>query len=96
VRLRRCVAALLFTVGTKGEARDWEEVEEIKCPLRQGQEYDIHMLLQCPETANWRSRLLCNGWLNMNEEVVFREIVNCSTKICLRDMASFLYQFKLK
>jgi hypothetical protein len=31
------------------------------------------ILLQYTETANWRSRILCNRWLNMNEDVVLRK-----------------------
>jgi hypothetical protein len=34
-----------------------------------GKEDTKHILLECPETKNWRTEILCKRWLDTNEEV---------------------------
>jgi hypothetical protein len=43
-------------------------VEKGTCPLCLGEEDTKHILLECPETNDWRTEMLCkNGWTLMKK-----------------------------
>jgi hypothetical protein len=37
-----------------------------------------HILLECPETKDWRMEMLCKRWLDINEEIAYRKVLSCT------------------
>jgi hypothetical protein len=67
-----------------------------RCPLSNG-EYDaIHILLKCPETRRLREHLLSRKWLIINEELAYKNIINCTNTVELRNLGRYLYKIKCK
>jgi hypothetical protein len=50
-------------------------VEKGTCPLYLGKEDTKHILLECPETNDWRMEMLCKRWLDINEEIAYRKVL---------------------
>jgi hypothetical protein len=56
-----------------------------RCPLCNGEEDAIHILLKYPETR----RLF-------NEELAYKKIINCTNTVELRNLGRYLYKIKCK
>jgi hypothetical protein len=52
-------------------------VEKGTCPLCLGKEDTKHILLECPETNDWRMEMLCKRWLDINEDIAYRKVLSC-------------------
>jgi hypothetical protein len=70
--------------------------EKGRCLLCSEEEDPIHILLKCSETRNWREQFLSRKWLNLNEWIVFKKIINCNKIIELRNIGTYLYKIKCK
>jgi hypothetical protein len=55
-------------------------VEKGTCPLCLGKEGTKHILLECPETKDWRTGMLCKRWLDINIEVAYSKVLSCTKK----------------
>jgi hypothetical protein len=66
-------------------------VEKETCPLCLGKEDTKHILLECLETENWRTEMLCKRWVDINEEVVYRKMLSCTNKMMVKNMGKFLF-----
>jgi hypothetical protein len=42
--------------------------------------------LKCPETKMWSAQFSAKRWLNMNEEFVYTNILNCTNKIQIKNI----------
>jgi hypothetical protein len=51
--------------------------EKGTCPLCLGKEGTKHILLECPETKNWRTEM-CKRWLDINEKVAYNKMQSCT------------------
>jgi hypothetical protein len=69
--------------------------EKGRCPVCSEEEDPIHILLKCSETK-WREHFLSRKWLMLNEWIVFKQIINCTNSIELRNIGSYLYKIKCK
>jgi hypothetical protein len=45
-----------------------------------GKDDTNHILLVCPETNDWRMKMLCKRWLDINEETAYRKVLSCTKK----------------
>jgi hypothetical protein len=43
-----------------------------------------HTLLNCSETKKW-NEFVCSKWLNINEDIVYRRITNCTNIMKLKN-----------
>jgi hypothetical protein len=59
-------------------------VEKGTCPLCLGKEDTKHILLECSETKNWRTEMLCTRWLGINEEVAYKKNSSCTNKMTIK------------
>jgi hypothetical protein len=50
-------------------------------PLCREEDGVIHILLKCSETRKWREQFLNNKWLNINEDVAYKIIINCTNAV---------------
>jgi hypothetical protein len=64
-------------------------VEKGTCPLCLGKEDTKHILLECPETNDWRMEMLCKRWLDINEEIANRKVLSCTKKITAKILENF-------
>jgi hypothetical protein len=71
-------------------------VEKGTCPLCLGKEDTKHILLECAETKNWRTEMLCKRWLDINEEVAYRKMLICTNKMMVKNMGKFLFRVQCK
>jgi hypothetical protein len=55
-------------------------VEKGTCLLCLGKEHTKHILLVCPETNDWRMKMLCKRWLDIKEEIAYRKVLSCTKK----------------
>jgi hypothetical protein len=53
------------------------------------------MLLRCPEIKK-RRELVCNKWLNINEGIAYREIINCTNVTKKKTTGKYLFETKCK
>jgi hypothetical protein len=66
-----------------------------RCPLRNGEEDAIHIVLKCPETRRLREHL-SRKWQIINVELVYKKIINCTNTVELRNLGRYLYKIKCK
>jgi hypothetical protein len=66
------------------------------CPLCNGEEDTVHILLKCPETRRLREHLLSRKWQVINEELAYKEIINCTNTVKLRNLGRYLCRIKCK
>jgi hypothetical protein len=66
-----------------------------RCPLCNGEEDAIHILLKCPETRRLREQL-SRKWQTINEELSYKIIINCTNSVELRNLGRYLYKIKCK
>jgi HKD family nuclease len=59
-----------------------------------GEEDAKHILLNCPETKKWREELLCSKWLNKNEDIAYRKIINCTNVTKIKTIGQYLFKTK--
>jgi hypothetical protein len=71
-------------------------VEKGTCPLCLGKEDTKHILLECPETKNWRTEILWKRWLGVNEEVTYKKMLSCTNKMTVKNMGTFLFRVQCK
>jgi hypothetical protein len=71
-------------------------VEKGTCPPCSGKEDTKHILLECPETNDWRTEMLCRRWLDINEEVAYRKMLSCTNKMTVKNMGKFLFRVQCK
>jgi hypothetical protein len=64
--------------------------EKGRCPLCSEDEDAIHILLKCSETRKWMEQFLSRKWLRLNEWIIYKKILNCTSIIELRNIGSFL------
>jgi hypothetical protein len=67
-----------------------------RCPLCNGEEDGIRILLKCLETRRLREHLLGRKWQIINEEVAYKKIINCTNTVELRNLGRHLYKIKCK
>jgi hypothetical protein len=67
-----------------------------RCPLYNGEENAVHVLLKCPETRRLREHLLDRKWQIINEELAYKKIINCTNTVELRNLGRYLYKIKCK
>jgi hypothetical protein len=67
-----------------------------RCTLCNGEEDAIRILLKCPETRRLREHLLSRKWRIINEELAYKEIINCTNTVELRNLGRYLYKIKFK
>jgi hypothetical protein len=67
-----------------------------RCPLRNGEEGAIYILLKCPETRRMREHLLSRKWQIINEELAYKKINICTNTVELRNLGRYLYKIKCK
>jgi hypothetical protein len=60
----------------------------------------VFILLECPETNDWRMEMLCKTWLDINEEIAYRKVLSCpkkkKKKITVKNNGKFLFRVKCK
>jgi hypothetical protein len=56
-----------------GKLRGSREGREGKCRLCLGKEDSKHIILECPETKDWRKEIMYKRCLDSNEEVEYRK-----------------------
>jgi hypothetical protein len=66
------------------------------CPLCLGKEDTKHILLECPETKNWRTEMLCKRRSDIDGEVVYKKIPSCTNKMTVKSMGKFLFRVQCK
>jgi hypothetical protein len=71
-------------------------LETGRCPLCNGEEDAIHILLKCPEIRRLREHLLSRKWQIINEELAYKKIINCTNTAELRNLGRYLYKIKCK
>jgi hypothetical protein len=67
-----------------------------RCPLCNGEEDAIHILLKYPETRRLREHLLSRKWQIINEELAYKKIINYTNTVELRNLDRYLYKIKCK
>jgi hypothetical protein len=67
-----------------------------RCPLCNGEEDAVHILLKCPETIRFRRHLLSRKWQIINEEPAYKKIINCTNTVELRNLGRYSYKIKCK
>jgi hypothetical protein len=67
-----------------------------RCPLCNGEEDAIHILLKSSETKGLREHLLSRKWQIINEDVAQKKIINCTNTVELRKLGRYLYKIKCK
>jgi hypothetical protein len=65
-----------------------------RCPLRNGEEESMHILLKCPEARRLREHLLSRKWQTVNKELAYNKIINCTNTVELRNLGKYLYKIK--
>jgi hypothetical protein len=70
--------------------------EKGTCPLCRGNEDAKHILLSCSETKNWRIQFINKKLLCINEELVYKKIVNCTNKFHIIHLGEYLDKVKHK
>jgi hypothetical protein len=68
----------------------------VRCPLCNGEEDTVHILLKCPETRRLREHFLSRKWQVINEELAYKEIINCTNIVKLRNLDRYLCRIKCK
>jgi hypothetical protein len=58
-----------------------------------GKEDTKHILLECPETKNWRTEM-CKRWLNIDEEVAYGKMLSRTKKIKVKNMGKFSFRIR--
>jgi hypothetical protein len=71
-------------------------VKNETCLLCLGKEDTKHSLLECPETKNWRTEMLCKRWLGINEEAAYKKMQSCTNKMTVKNMGKFLFRVQCK
>jgi hypothetical protein len=61
-----------------------------------GEEEAIRSLLKCPEATRPREHVLSRKWQIINEELAYKEIINCTNTVELRNLGRYLYKIKCK
>jgi hypothetical protein len=75
---RRCMAWLRLGIWKLRASRNG--VEKGTCHICLGKEDTKHILLECPETNDWRMEMLCKSWLDINEGKKHRKVLSCTKK----------------
>jgi hypothetical protein len=65
-------------------------------PQCNGEEDTIHILLKFPEIRRLREHLLSRKWQEINEEVAYNKIINCTNTVELKNLGRYLYKIKCK
>jgi hypothetical protein len=65
------------------------------CPLRLGKEGTKHILLEYPETKNWRPEMLCKRWFCTNEEGTYKTMLGCTNKMTVKIWEHFYSEFNV-
>jgi hypothetical protein len=60
-------------------------------PLCSGKEDTKHILLECPETNDWRMEMLCKRWLDIIEKIAYRKVLICP-KMMVKSTGKFLFR----
>jgi hypothetical protein len=65
--------------------------------LRMEDEYAVHILHKCSETRKMREQLLSRMWCVINEELVYKRIINCTNSEWLQEFIGekIIYDLKL-
>jgi hypothetical protein len=71
-------------------------VEKGACPLCLGKEDNKHILLECLDTKNWRTEMLCKRWTDISKEVVCRKMLSCTNKMTIKKYGKFLFRVQCK
>jgi hypothetical protein len=67
-----------------------------RCPLCNGEEDSVHIILKCPETRRLRENLLSRKWQIINEELSYNKNISCLNTVELRNLFTYLYKIKCK
>jgi hypothetical protein len=67
-----------------------------RCTLCYKQEDCDYVLLTCPETMKWREEFLCKKWLDLNQDLVLKKIINFCSVLDLRNIGKYLFRVKGK
>jgi hypothetical protein len=67
-----------------------------RCPLCNGKEDAIHILLKCPEIRRLREHLLSRKWQIINDELTYKKIIYSTNSAELRNLGRYLYKMKCK
>jgi hypothetical protein len=74
----------------------WKGVEKGTFPLCLGKEDTKHILLECPETKDWKMEMLRKRWLDINEEIAYRKVLRCTKKMMVKNIGKLLFMVKCK
>jgi hypothetical protein len=56
-------------------------LESGRCPLYNGEEDAVHIMLKCPEKIRLREHLLSRKWQIINEKLAYKKINNCTNAV---------------
>jgi hypothetical protein len=59
--------------------------EKGRCPLCREEENVTH-ILKCLERKMWREIFSCSKWLNINEDMTYKRVINCTNVRDLKNM----------
>jgi HKD family nuclease len=55
-----------------------------------------HTLLKCSETKKWREKCVNSKWPNINEDLAYRKIINCTNVNKIKSIGKYLLKTKCK
>ena len=63
--------------------------EKIRCSLCNEEDNEIHILLKCNGTQRWQDHFWNYKWLQANEEIAHKKIINCTKITELKKLENF-------
>jgi hypothetical protein len=70
--------------------------EKGRCRLYGEEEHSLHTLLKCSGMRKWRGRFLDSKWLNINDCIACKRIINYTNSVELRNIGKCLYRISYK
>jgi hypothetical protein len=70
--------------------------ERGRCPLCLGEEDAKRIILKCLETKTWREDYVNRKWLNTNEDLAYKKIINCINVTRIKSLGKYLFKTKCK
>jgi hypothetical protein len=77
----------------KGNMRGFERG---RCPLCLGEEDAKHIVLKCFATKKWREEYINSNWLNINEDLAYKNIISCINVNRIKALGKYLFKTKFK
>jgi hypothetical protein len=64
--------------------------------LNMGEEDAKHIVLKCFETKKWREEYVNSNWLNINEDLAYKNIISCINVSRIKTLRKCLFKTKRK